>query len=231
MPSRWRFLGSSRWADLDAVRNDTLARLRQVESTLAELDERERLLDQLTPHAEDDPKARSNPPSVAGAITVAPRDDDAAVTATVRAEGDRVCVDRRYARPRCVYSCAAVGIEALHYREWFELLAREGYSVAGKNGLAVFLTQICRSPAVHKGTQSGVYELDRDAPQRLARELDRLQAELRDLTGRTPGTTDLSEIRARRRQLASELGQTERALEEWSSARSAGQGWAFAEAT
>jgi hypothetical protein len=99
-------------------------------------------------------------------------------------------------------------VEALHSREWFDLLAREGYTVAGKDGLAVLLTQISRSPVVRKGTQSGVYELDRDAPSRLDRELGRLQTELRELTGHTPGTIDLSDIRARREQLTSAIPPT-----------------------
>jgi hypothetical protein len=67
---------------------------------------------------------------------------------------------------------------------------------------------------VRKGTQSGVYELDRQAPHRHARELERLQREMRELTGRTPGPTDLSEIRAQRERLTSAIGRTERALEE-----------------
>ena len=67
---------------------------------------------------------------------------------------------------------------------------------------------------MRKGTEAGIYELDREAPRRLARELERLQGELRELTGRTPGTTDLSEVRARREQLTSAIGQVERALEE-----------------
>ena len=104
------------------------------------------------------------------------------------------------------------GIEALHYRDWYDLLASRGYSVAGKNGLAVFLTQLSRSPAVRKGTQAGVDELDRSAPLRVSRELERLQSELRDLAGRTPGTTDLSEVRARREQLTSAISQNEKAL-------------------
>lgn len=105
-------------------------------------------------------------------------------------------------------------VEALHYREWFHLLRDAGYIVAGKDGLAVFLTQISRSPAVRKGTQAGVYELDRRAPQRLQREVERLQAELRELTVGAPGASDLSEIRTRRERLTTAIGRAERALEE-----------------
>jgi len=188
-------------ARLDADRTATLARLREIERVLAEVDERERLLDQLAPAAIADSRSMSNSDATAGAMAAATPMDRVLRGPSIRETAVRVLVGRG-------------GLEALHYREWFDLLTKEGYSVAGKNGLAVFLTQISRSPAVRKGTQSGIYELDRDAPRRLARELERLQAKLRELTGRTPGTTDLSEIRARREQLASAIGQAERALEE-----------------
>ena len=77
----------------------------------------------------------------------------------------------RRARRFCVArpsGCTAVTIslpdprhpQALHYREWFALLEQNGYAVAGKDPLAVFLTQLSRSPVVQRGTQSGVYELN-----------------------------------------------------------------------
>jgi len=37
---------------------------------------------------------------------------------------------------------------AIHYRDWYQLLCDAGYEVAGKDPLAVFLTQITRSPLV-----------------------------------------------------------------------------------
>src|SRR6185312_16269925 len=73
-------------------------------------------------------------------------------------------------------------IEALHYRQWYELLAEAGFRVAGKDPLAVFLTQLSRSPLVRKASAPGVYEVDRQAPLRIRQRLDRLQAELRDVT-------------------------------------------------
>lgn len=187
-------------ARLDADRAATLARLREIERVLAEVDERERLLDQLAPVAVADSKSMSTSGATAGAMA-ATATDRVLRGPSIRETAVRVLVGRG-------------GVDALHYREWFDLLREEGYSVAGKDGLAVFLTQISRSPAVRKGTQAGIYGLDRDAPRRIARKLERLQAELRELTGCTPGTSDLSEIRARREQLASAIGHSERALEE-----------------
>jgi hypothetical protein len=37
--------------------------------------------------------------------------------------------------------------EAMHYRDWYELLVVAGYTVAGKDPLTVFLTQLGRSPS------------------------------------------------------------------------------------
>jgi hypothetical protein len=110
-------------------------------------------------------------------------------------------------REAAVRALVADGREALHYREWFALLGRD---VAGKDPLAVFLTQLSRSPAVRKGARPGVYELDREAPQRLRAILDDLHEQLRN---HTTGT-NLTAIRARRAQLTAEIGRTEKALEE-----------------
>jgi chaperonin cofactor prefoldin len=105
--------------------------------------------------------------------------------------------------------------EALHYREWFGLLVEAGYSVAGKDPLAVFLTQLSRSPLVRRGTQSGVYELDLQAPARLRAQLHELQVQLRELTvTASSSTTDLSSIRGERTALNLEIGKVEKALEE-----------------
>jgi len=104
--------------------------------------------------------------------------------------------------------------EALHYREWFALLRDAGFEVAGKDPLAVFLTQLSRSPVVRRGTQAGVYELDLGAPALLETRLDRLHDELRRLTARPEATADLAAIRGRREQLTIEINQTEKALEE-----------------
>ena len=61
-------------------------------------------------------------------------------------------------RETAVRMLAERGGEALHYREWFELVTRAGYEIAGKHPPSVFLSQLSRSPAVRKGTRAGVYE-------------------------------------------------------------------------
>jgi hypothetical protein len=105
--------------------------------------------------------------------------------------------------------------EALHYREWFELLGRRGYLVQGKDPLAVFLTQLNRSPVVRRGTQSGVYELDVDAPARIRRRLDELQQQLGGLgPDGERSTTNLGQVRSRRTAVTREIDKLEKALEE-----------------
>jgi septal ring factor EnvC (AmiA/AmiB activator) len=104
--------------------------------------------------------------------------------------------------------------QALHYRDWFALLDQSGYSVAGKDPLAVFLTQLSRSPVVRRGTQSGVYELDLDAVERLRHQLAQRQHHLWTLTSAASSTTDLSGIRTQRTALTQEIDKLEKALEE-----------------
>jgi hypothetical protein len=109
-------------------------------------------------------------------------------------------------------------IDALHYRQWYELLVDSGFRVAGKDPLAVFLTQLNRSPLVRKASAPGVYEVDRQAPTRIRQRLDRLQAELREVTvgnsGQTASPIELGTVRARRHELDLAISQQERALEE-----------------
>jgi hypothetical protein len=105
-------------------------------------------------------------------------------------------------------------IEALHYRQWYELLTRAGLKVAGKDPLAVFLTQLTRSPLVRKTSAPGVYEVDRQAPLRIRQRLERLQAELREVTVAAHGPVELGAVRARRHELDLAISQQERALEE-----------------
>jgi hypothetical protein len=50
--------------------------------------------------------------------------------------------------------------EPIHYRAWFELVRRQGYSVAGKDPLATFLAQISRADEIEPvGRRSGLYLL------------------------------------------------------------------------
>jgi hypothetical protein len=106
--------------------------------------------------------------------------------------------------------------EALHYRDWFQRLAGASLSVAGKDPQAVFLTQLTRSPLVRKSTQAGVYQLDRNAPERLRRRLDDLQREMRELTAPTfvTGATDLAASAHSGWRWAKDISRVEKALEE-----------------
>jgi hypothetical protein len=104
--------------------------------------------------------------------------------------------------------------EALHYRDWYARLVAAGYAVDGKDPLAVFLPQISRSPVITRGTTTGVYSLDPQAPRRLRQRLDGLHAELRSLSSTPDTTADLAAIRARRAELTSDIARTERGLEE-----------------
>ncbi len=195
-------------ADIDRHRArllETRERLRgelaRIEAGLADLDNRQRLLDRLVTPASptEPPAARAVGPD--GEAPPAAYDGPALRGPAIRAAAVRVLA----ADPRR---------EALHYREWYELLLAEGFHVAGKDPLAVFLTQLNRSPLVRKGTQAGVYQLDLEAPARLRARLDDLHQQLRQLTSTPASTADLGAIRERRGALNAEIGQVEKALEE-----------------
>jgi len=50
--------------------------------------------------------------------------------------------------------------EAIHYRDWFEMLRSRGYLVAGKRPVDTFLSQLNRSSAIERiGRRSGLYRL------------------------------------------------------------------------
>lgn len=50
--------------------------------------------------------------------------------------------------------------DAMHYRDWYELLRNENVVVAGRDPLATFLAQVSRSDAVEAvGGRSGRYRL------------------------------------------------------------------------
>jgi hypothetical protein len=197
-------------ARLEAERERLLAELERIEAGLADVRERERLLDRLAPRAADH--------DTVGAVTAeAGAEIAAARYAAAQTAGDegRTVLRGPAIRETAVRLLVQAGdAEALHYRDWYERVHKAGYAVAGKDPVAVFLTQLSRSPALRKSTQAGVYELDRFAPARLRARLEELHAELRELTT-TPGpAADLAAIRAQREELNSEIGQTEKALEE-----------------
>jgi chaperonin cofactor prefoldin len=177
-------------------RDSLRTELERIEGTLAEVEDRRRLLDQLAPI---EPATTSDPTE---------QQDHGSPVPAQQLRGPAI-------RETAVGLLAeSPQTDVIHYRQWFELLRSTGYEVVGKDPLAVFLTQVSRSPAVRKSTQAGIYEIDRQAPQRLRARLDRLHADMRELTDRHSSKTDLSEIRAHRSQLTSEISQTEKALEE-----------------
>jgi hypothetical protein len=198
---------ASERADLDrhqdrlrAERERLQAELDRIDAGLAEINKRRQLLDRLAP----DETSRAPTPRIA-AVATQPGDGDDSATVlrgpAIREKAVAVLKQRD-------------DFEAIHYRDWFQMLADAGHSVAGKDPLAVFLTQISRSPVVRRSTQSGVYELDRDAPARLRGELERLHEQLRGLTVTPSASADLADIREQRARLTSDIDHTEKALEE-----------------
>ena len=174
-------------------REEVLAQLRELDQALADVRDRETLLDRLAP-------------ATGTKAAVVEPGDVSETRELLRGPAIRETAVR--------VLTATGGVEAIHYREWFKLLGAAGYSVAGKDPLAVFLTQISRSPVVRKGTQSGVYELDLESLARLRRELNRLQSELRDLADEPQSTLSSAQIRSRRERLTTAIGRLERELEE-----------------
>jgi hypothetical protein len=175
----------------ESLRNE----LERLEAALRDVDERNRLLDRLAPRP-----ICQQVDQVPARVHDLPRDG-------LRGPAVREAAVRRLlAHPQRP--------EALHYRDWYDLVVEDGDVVLGKDPLAVFLTQLSRSPVVRKGTQSGVYELDHDAPARLRVRLQNLQYQLRELTQTTSTTADLAAIRERRVELSREIGQIEKALVE-----------------
>jgi hypothetical protein len=186
-------------SDLDRHRDRLLARrdalradLERIEAALLEVDERVALLTRLAP-----PGAEPEPARAPAAASGTPLRGTA-----IRETAVRVLAGSHHAGG------------PIHYRRWLELVEAAGYAVTGKDPAAVFLTQISRSPVIRKTSRSGVYELDRDAPERLRRRLAALQGRLRAVTAAPADAADLAAIRAQREQTLAEITQTERALEE-----------------
>jgi hypothetical protein len=193
---------------LTAARAQLRVELAGVEASLRELDEREALLDRLAGPGGDlgpAPDGRPHEPEAAPAADRTPLRGPAIRRAAVH-----------------VLRALPERPQALHYRAWYDALRAAGLEVAGKDPLAVFLTQLSRSPVVRKGTQSGVYELDPHAPRRLREQLDALHAQLRGLTATPAATADLTAIRARRAAITTQITQVEKALEEAEAVLAAG---------
>ena len=195
---------------LHARRETLIAQVDEIDTSLAALDERESLLGRLAPECPSTSATNGAEPVQPHALQplVAEAPNNAATN------GDRTALRGPAIREVAVSLLAARGgADALHYRAWFDLLTDAGYQVAGKDPLAVFLTQLSRSPMIRKSTQAGVYEIDRDAPHRLTRQLSSLQTKLRETTN-APSTPNLGEIRAQREELVNAIRHVERALEE-----------------
>jgi hypothetical protein len=190
---------------LDA-RETLRAELERIDSSLATVQERESLLDRLVGVPVGDGDAGEGEGLAGRSASDDVRDEDEGRTVLrgpdIRREAVRVMLSHP-GRP-----------EALHYRDWYELLQEAGFAAGGKDPLATFLTQLSRSPAVRKSTQAGVYELDRDAVRRLRRRQDEVQEELRELTAAQARGAEAAAVRARRTELNTELGRVEKALEE-----------------
>jgi hypothetical protein len=185
-----------------AAREEVREELARIDSSLYELDERARLLDRLvSPGAKRVPHG-AQPPGTAN-------HDDGPRSSAGRLRGPAI-------RRAAVATLLALPErpESMHYRDWYEALRAAGFEVAGKDPLAVFLTQISRSPVIRRSTQAGVYELDTAAAHRLRDRLDRLHEDLRALAATPSAATDLAAVRSRRAQIHAEIGQVEKALVE-----------------
>jgi hypothetical protein len=188
-------------AELLGARDRLRDELARVEASLQALDERDVLLDRLA----GPPVAPA--PRLAAVPGVAPGDRPPGGGAPLRGPAiRRVAVQVLLEHPRRP--------DALHYREWFDAVRAAGHTIAGKDPLAVFLTQLGRSPVIRKGTKSGVYELDRGAPRRLRAHLDALHEQLRGLATSPGAAADLAAVRARRAEITTAMAQAEKALEE-----------------
>jgi hypothetical protein len=195
---------------LVTAREQLREELARIDASLHELDERARLLDRLAgPATTARPGERPTAVAHAAGGDAAAGRDRAAGRAAPKLRGPairRAAVEALLALPERP--------EALHYRDWYASLRDAGFEVAGKDPLAVFLTQISRSPVIRKSTQPGVYELDTGAARRLRDRLDRLHADLRALSATPSAATDLAAVRSRRAQIHAEIGHVEKALVE-----------------
>jgi hypothetical protein len=189
---------------LSAKREDLLSEVRKLDDAVGNIDGRLEVLSELLGDLMRDPEEPTTEP--APGIDGSSSDSDPAAKTVLQGPAIReTAVKVLLEQPEY--------IEALHYRQWYDLLRNAGYTVSGKDPLAVFLTQLTRSPVVRKATQAGVYELDRQAPLRLRQRLEKLQAELSGLATTQP-VDDIAEARARRHELDVAISQVERALEE-----------------
>jgi hypothetical protein len=118
--------------------------------------------------------------------------------------------------------------QPIHYREWFELLVAEGYSVEGKDPLASFLTQVTRSPVVLRDREPGVYRVDPDAgSEATLRELEEAQRALSTIRERLTAAQEradegaIADLRPRLAEAERRAAAADRALSEVARAQAA----------
>jgi hypothetical protein len=189
-------------AKLADQRDAVLAKVEDLEAGLHALDERISVLDGLARAHESENDAREELPATRPALSGATDG-----SALLRGPSIRTTAVR-------VLSSHVEGRGAVHYRRWFDLLTQAGYEVAGKDPLAVFLTQVSRSPLIRRTTRAGFYELNRGAVEDLRGRLRRLHVEFSSLTAASADAATLVQARRRRDELLAEIGKTERALQE-----------------
>jgi hypothetical protein len=102
----------------------------------------------------------------------------------------------------------------VHYLDWLRLLEEAGYGIKGQDPGAALLTQLGRSPVVVKADAPGTYVLDHDGPRRLREQLASQSNELLSLHQGQQTIDAITSTRARRAELVTTIGRTERALEE-----------------
>ena len=166
--SRLRLAAQAEQADL-ARHRERLARerdrllgeLRTIDETLATLNRRFDVLAELAGPSLDQ-AADEGATSRGGATTDQPAGSDGGVA---RGDSSRPVLRGPAIREAAIRILVTQRepVDALHYRRWYKLVLEAGFSVAGKDPLAVFLTQLSRSPLVRKTSTPGVYEVDRQA--------------------------------------------------------------------
>ena len=86
----------------------------------------------------------------------------------------------REAAARILYRNHGVDRE-VHYRHWLDAVLQGGVEVVAKDPVAAFLTNVSRSPLIVRGDAPGTYRIDAAAAAALRRELAEAEAELAEL--------------------------------------------------
>jgi hypothetical protein len=194
-------------ARLAARERELAAELAAVQATRADLEEQRHALDRFAAGPDAPPAAR---PAGGRLRAVAPAHPGAGGAATVL-RGARI----RETAVRVLTAHAQPGAP-VHYRDWFALVAAQGFLPAGKDPVATFLTQIGRSPVVRRTSTPGVYVVDPEVPRHARARLAELAAELSGTEALPAGATveEIAAARERRARIAAEAQEAERRLDE-----------------